>query len=183
MSKKLLLVWSVGTVLLLALLFRLLYQGTKADVQDVASTATALTQPPDVAAAVVISGPTVATAKKQADGTVATVTHYVPPEGSVQVVVKKDGTAAVIIKNKGFCLSPGVYAGGTAGPLGAGGVVGCGAKLAFWGRFGLDAGVVGRPFAAFAGVSYLPPWRFRNTGLILGYTTAAQVFAGCVIRF
>jgi hypothetical protein len=182
MTKGILITWAVGTVVLLALLFRLLFQVSEASVQTMANAAASLAKPADVAAAVVVSGPVVATAQKKPDGTVTTTTHYVPPEGSVQVVVKKDGTATVTVKDKGFCLSPGLYGGAAVG-AGARFVAGAGCKLVYWGRFGLDAGVVGRPFAAFAAVSYTPPWRFRNTAIFAGVTTGNRAIAGLVIRF
>lgn len=140
-------------------------------------------------AAVVVERGVVAVASKRPDGTVKTETRYVPPEGRAEVIIDAatpsggPASARLRVKDKGVCFSPGLYGGLSLGSRGLGANYGLGAKLVYWGRFGLDAGVSGPDVAAFAAVSYIPGWCFGNTSLYLGGNTREEIVGGFTIRF
>ncbi len=145
--------------------------------------AATLAETPGAVAAVVVERGRVAVASKRPDGMAKAESRYVPPEGRAEVVVKKDGAVSLRVKDKGFCFSPGLYGGGSFGARGLRPAFGLGAKLVFWGRFGLDAGVVGPAPVGFAGISYIPDWRLRNTSVWVGASTAQQIVGGFAVRF
>ncbi len=137
-------------------------------------------------AAVVVERGRVAVASKRPDGTVKTETRYVPPEGRAEAVVGSSSDPASVrlrIKDKGFCFSPGLYGGASLGVRGVSPNYGVGAKVVYWGRFGLDVGVSGPQVAGFAALSFIPDWRLRNTSLYIGGTTREEGVGGITIRF
>lgn len=103
---------------------------------------------------------------------------YVPPEGRVDVRVKKDGGHEVIIKDKGFTVAPGVGFAVIDAPM-----LTIDAKLAYWSRWGLVAGV---PLSAdhwyhpYAAISYQV---YNNTSVFLGPTLGGYIIAGARISF
>lgn len=129
-----------------------------------------------------VVGNKITVAKRGKDGKVETETKYVPPDGGAKIAFKKDGSVEVRVKNKGLSASPGLsllYADSLR--------AGIDLNLAYWNRLGISMGVgLGRhPVAVpFAAVNY--SWgnvRFRNTALMVGYTTRKTWLVGVRVRF
>ena len=131
---------------------------------------------PDDAAKVVVKSNTVITVRRRKDGKVKGEAHYVPPEGSTEITVKKDGTVDTVVRNRGLTFSPGI-----GGAYSDRGVLVVDAKLAFWGQYSLLSGVGAsrRPFV-YAAVGY---HIYRNTSVFIGVNHRQEPLAGLRVGF
>lgn len=170
----------IGSLVLLVL-FLLKAKGCQkqGDTGEATERAATLVAKPDVKAAVVVKTGSVVVARKGKKPRAV----YVPPEGRVEAVVTTAGELRVETFDAGFSFSLGLAPVVNTEGVGRVGLV---SKVAYKGRWGLEVGLLfgKRPFLVpGAGVSFQPPWRFRNTAAILGYDVRQTIFMGLLVRF
>lgn len=105
--------------------------------------------------------------------------RIIPPEGSVTIIEGRDGEVRIKIKNKGFCLSPGIglVAYSSVRPS-------LDLKLIYWNQFGLGVGVPLsqewiEPYAAFM-YQVSPAYAVSVFG---GYAVGGRIVGGLRISF
>lgn len=116
----------------------------------------------------------------KSSGTPATVI-YAPPEGSVSVVEKENGTTVIKVKNKGFCFRPGMgvmlFQERTS-PVGD-------LKFAYMNRWGAVGGFyLNRQsgFRGYVGASYLVT-KYGNTSAVVGMDNKLNLGIGVRVSF